>query len=100
MSGVGVGVLGLTLTASVAETADRHPEFVGFVASAVASHFRGDWGDVDDHDRVANDDAAAEGREVISSWRLPDGVTGPDDHVWVVTAAGHESTVVLWPSER
>jgi len=46
-------------------------------------HRTGDWGELDEHDRAANDRAATEGGErVLSSYRLADGATV----VWIIMA--------------
>lgn len=57
-------------------------------------HQSGDWGDVPPEDAKANEfDLTHEGR-LISSYRLPTGVT-----VWVITENDRSATTVLLPGE-
>jgi hypothetical protein len=60
----------------------------------LARHTRGDWGDVDLHDRKANDDALIHGDRLFSVYELPTGVT-----LWVITEADRSSTCILLPNE-
>ena len=65
----------------------------------VARHAAGDWGDLDDHDKAANDDALLSGARLLSAYTLAD-----QTKVWVITEAagddGHRaSTCVLLPED-
>ncbi len=62
-------------------------------------HIRGDWGDLDEEDRQANDDALIEGSRILSAYR-----TALGEKIWVITEAaddcGHRAaTTILLPSE-
>ena len=62
-------------------------------------HSKGDWGDVSEHDRLANERALNDGGRIWSVYRLPSG-----DIVWVITEAESEensrlSTCILLPEE-
>ena len=62
-------------------------------------HQTGDWGDLDDHDKLANARAMGDGSRILSAYHLPDGTK-----IWVITDAaddiGHRaSTTVLLPNE-
>ncbi len=56
-------------------------------------HHGGDWGDLDGHDRRANERALRDGERLFSSYATASG------KVWVVTEADRSSTCVLLPSE-
>jgi hypothetical protein len=60
----------------------------------VARHVRGDWGDCDDHDRQANEDALRNGERLFSVYRTVKG-----EKLWVITEADRSSTCVLLPEE-
>lgn len=60
----------------------------------VARHIRGDWGEVCDEDRQANEDALRNGERLLSVYRTAKGVK-----LWVITEADRSSTCVLLPSE-
>lgn len=56
-------------------------------------HSLGDWGDVDSHDRRANNAAVKNGTRILSSYPVG------DDKVWIITEADRSSTCLLLPSE-
>ena len=67
--------------------------------SLVARHAAGDWGDLDENDKAANDEALVTGARLLSAYMLAD-----QTKVWVLTEAvgddGHRaSTCVLLPSD-
>lgn len=68
--------------------------YPGLLAGIVARHSHGDWGEVDAHDRQANDEALAHGERLLSAYRTP-----ANETVWVVTEADRSSTCVLLPEE-
>ena len=62
-------------------------------------HQTGDWGELDDHDKLANARALVDGSRILSAYHLKTGT-----RIWVITDAaddiGHRaSTTVLLPSE-
>jgi hypothetical protein len=60
----------------------------------VNRHVRGDWGDCDDHDRQANEDALRNGERIFSVYK-----TAKGEKLWVITEADRSSTCVLLPEE-
>jgi hypothetical protein len=63
-------------------------------AALVARHVTGDWGDLDAHDKAANDLALAQDTRIFSSYKLSD-----TEKVWIITEADRSSTCVLRPSD-
>jgi hypothetical protein len=61
----------------------------------VRRHQSGDWGDLDDEDKQANDEALLDGSRIFSAFVLP--TTG--EKVWVITEADRSSTCCLLPSD-
>ena len=64
-----------------------------------AGTFSGDWGDLDDEDRQANELALVDGSRLLSSYRLRDGTK-----IWIITEAAdergrREATTTLLPSD-
>jgi hypothetical protein len=57
-------------------------------------HASGDWGEVDEHDRRANEHALAHGLRVLSAYTLSGG-----EKIWVVTEADRSMTTILLPEE-
>ena len=61
----------------------------------IARHATGDWGDVCDEDKRANEQAVRHGGRVLSSFTLDPG----GGQVWVITEADRSATTVLLPIE-
>jgi hypothetical protein len=57
-------------------------------------HANGEWGEVDDHDRKANEYALEHGLRVMSVYTLSSG-----ERIWIITEADRRSTTILLPSE-
>ncbi len=62
--------------------------------SLLRRHHRGDWGELDNHDRTVNAAALRDGERILSSYRLPTGVK-----VWAITEADRSQTTLLLPDE-
>ena len=58
----------------------QHNEMTGM--ELLARHVRGDWGELCDEDKQANDDALENGSRIMSAYTLPNGTT-----IWVITDA-------------
>ena len=63
------------------------------VWSLVSRHVSGDYGEVDEHDRQANEDAIANGERILSAY------TVAGERVWIITEADRSSTCALLASE-
>jgi len=59
----------------------------------ISRHARGDWGDLSEKDRVANERALVEGDRILSAYVLPQG------RVWIITEADRSVTTALLPEE-
>ncbi len=57
-------------------------------------HVSGDWGELDAHDRRANEAALRHGTRLLSSYGVGEG-----RKVWIITEADRSSTCLLLPSE-
>lgn len=57
-------------------------------------HGDGDWGELDDDDRRANDAALVDETRILSAYTLPTGVK-----LWIITEADRSATTILLPSE-
>lgn len=60
----------------------------------ISRHVQGDWGDVGDEDREANDRSVEDGSRILSAYHLKTGTT-----IWVITEADRSSTCLLLPDE-
>jgi hypothetical protein len=57
-------------------------------------HANGNWGEVDEHDRKANEYALGHGLRVLSAYTLSSG-----EKTWVITEADRSTTTILLPEE-
>lgn len=70
------------------ETAKQSPhEFL-------ARHMTGDWGDLVEEDRVANDEALVYDNRILSAY-----TTSDETRLWVITEWDRSVTTLLLPSE-
>ena len=64
------------------------------VLSAIKRHQAGDWGDVDEHDRQANERALIESTRLFSVYHAANGIK-----FWLITEADRSSTAVMLPED-
>jgi hypothetical protein len=64
------------------------------VHDLIERHRTGDWGDVTEHDWLANDRALVEGSRIFSSFKISKYV-----RIWVITEANRSATTILLPCE-
>lgn len=64
------------------------------LASYMRRHHCGDWGDLCDEDKQANEDALIHGDRILSHYKLSDG-----RRIYIITEAGRQSTCILLPEE-
>ena len=57
-------------------------------------HVKGDWGELDEEDRQANDDALIDGSRILSSYRLSNGTK-----IWIITEWDRSATTCLLPED-
>lgn len=62
--------------------------------SFLRRHLSGDWGEVCEEDRQANDQALASEARLLSAYCLSDGT-----RFWIITEADRSATTFLLPSE-
>jgi len=64
------------------------------VNAAIGQHLHGDWGNVCDEDKRANEDALKHGGRLFSVYHTKD-----DVRFWIITEADYSATTVLLPSD-
>ncbi len=64
------------------------------VQQGLARHLRGEWGDLCEDDKQANDDALKHGARLLSAYHTSSGVK-----FWIITEADRSATTVLLPEE-
>ncbi len=77
----------------------RALEGAGLTPDALlARHRRGDWGDLDEHDKQENE-RALDGARLVSAYDLPNGKTSYGRTVWIITEDDRSVTTLLLPDE-
>ena len=89
----------LVMTRGVNDLVANDEAFARFVTESLARHVKGDWGDVDDEDKLTNDDALKHGLRLLSAYnddRFPKhGIST----IWIITEADRSATTILFPDE-
>lgn len=62
----------------------------------IGRHLNGDWGDLSEEDKQANDRACQEGDRLFSSYVVDKGL---GRKIWIITEADRSTTTVLFPEE-
>lgn len=71
------------------------------IGHCLLRHIGGDWGDLDDEDKQANEDALISGARIISAYHLP---SFDRLKIWIITEAANSQgerycTTIMFPSE-
>ena len=61
---------------------------------ALIRHLQGDWGELDDEDKSANEHALEHGGRLVSAYTTVSGT-----RFWIITEADRSATTILLPSE-
>ena len=89
----------ICLTRGVADLVSENTEFANFILRCLARHAGGDWGDLDEEDKLANQAALQRQERLLSAYnndRFPKhGVAT----VWIITEADRQYTTILFPDE-
>ena len=64
------------------------------IQTGIQRHQAGDWGNLSDDDRAANDRALEEGRRILSAYSAANGT-----RFWIITEADRSVTTVLLPED-
>jgi hypothetical protein len=86
--------LGRTAITAAALDALTARALAAIISTILARHELGDWGDLDDADREANDLALKVGGRLISAYDVRD-----DLRVWVITERDRSVTTIRMPED-
>lgn len=84
----------MVMTRGVSDRVADDTEFSKFVIESMGRHARGDWGDLCEEDRKANDSALKDGDRLLSAYEkegLP--------KLWIITESDRSVTTCLFPEE-
>ena len=91
----------VTTRSVAAWMAEDDARVCAFVVDSLVRHCACDWGQLDAHDRRANEVALIEGDRILSSYPVPDDIAldAPRDRLWVLTESDRSATTVLSPDD-
>jgi hypothetical protein len=85
----------VVVTRGVNERMEQNEEFSRFVKLSLDRHFAGDFGNVPDEDRVANEYALTSGDRIMSVYILDDQRL----KIWIITEGDRSISTVMFPDE-
>ena len=83
----------LYMTQGVSQLLERDEAFSVFVIKSLNRHISGDWGELGEEDKTANDEALENDTRIFSAY------VSSDYKIWVITEWDRSSTTILFPSE-
>ena len=87
----------LLMTRGVNDKVAENEDFAKFVIDSLKRHARGDWGEMCQEDKQANDEALALGDgagRIFSAYEHP-----RQPKIWIITEADRSATTILFPDE-
>ena len=87
------------MTVGVSTVCEVDPVFAKFLSHSIQRHINGDWGDLCQEDRDANDQALINGGRILSKYNSSLTIGRYPDTIWIITEADRSSTTVLFPHE-
>ena len=84
----------LVITNTIHTRIAKDEEFARFINLSIQRHMAGDWGELCDDDRVANEEALKHGSRLFSVYKAK-GMP----KIYIITEADRSSTCVLFPSD-
>lgn len=85
----------IVMTRGVSDLAAENTEFAEFATASLQRHTSGDWGDMSQEDKDANDEAVRLGNlRIFSAYQK-----GALPKIWIITEADRSATTILFPEE-
>lgn len=84
----------LVVTRAVNELIADNEEFAIHVSQSLKRHLAGDWGELSDEDKAANELALLDGERLFSAYTK---VGVPP--IWIITESDRSVTTILFPDE-
>ena len=85
--------------ATLGERRNQTTTLESVVLKALKRHVCGDWGELDEEDRLTNNDALREGERLISAYSIKGVTPDRDLKFWIITEWDRSVTTVLLPSD-
>ena len=85
----------LVATTRIADKIREDKEFNHFVFDSLERYKNCDWGDLDEEDKMMNDEALKCGDRLLAAYKNAE----KDWKIWIITEADHKATTILFPEE-
>ena len=84
----------LLMTRGIADRVADDAQFAEFVSKSLTRHLKGDWGELSQEDRAANNGALIRGGRLLSVY-----INDSLPKIWIITEANRGATTILFPEE-
>ena len=81
------------MTRAIAITSSEEPKFAKFVLDSYRKHIIGNWGDLDESDKKANDKALKTDDRILSAYNMD------DRKIYIITEWDRSYTTVMFANE-
>jgi hypothetical protein len=85
----------LVATTRIADRIREDKEFNHFVFDSLERYKNCEWGDLDDEDKMMNDEALKCGDRLLAAYKNAE----KDWKIWIITEADRKTTTILFPEE-
>lgn len=85
----------LVATTRIADRIREDKEFNHFVFDSLERYKNCEWGDLDDEDKMMNDEALHHGDRLLAAYENAE----KDWKIWIITEADRKTTTILFPEE-
>lgn len=85
----------LVATTRIADRIREDKEFNHFVFDSLERYKNCDWGDLDEEDKMMNDEALKCGDRLLAAYKNAE----KDLKIWIITEADRKTTTILFPEE-
>ena len=81
------------MTRAIAITSSDEPKFANFVRTSYIRHISGDWGDLDERDKKANDEALKTDDRILSTYNMD------NRKIYIITEWDRSATTIMFADE-
>lgn len=85
----------ILVTAAVDKRMANDPIFGNFVVQCLTRYLHCDWGELDDEDKLLNEEALISGGRLMGVYVCP----SDKEKIWLITETDHNITTILFPSD-
>ena len=85
--------------ATIGELSSQTTTLESEVLKALKRHICGDWGELDEEDRLNNNDALREGERLLSAYSIKGESPENDLPFWIITERDRSVTTILLPTD-